>query len=455
MIDIVICVIPIARECPQTGPAYIKSYLELKGYNCKVKDLSIDLYNSISEKDWDYINENEYSSNTADYINEKYPDIFKRWCDEIKLLGPKLIGLSAFSRKSTFSYIEVLSKLFKKEMPNTKIILGGHATEKNLSRHERLLENGYIDYIVIGEGELATEKIIKGCSEKIISCDDIKDLTQMPTPNYDDIDLKNYKKDYFVLVGSRGCVNHCKFCKRFSSGYRSVGAENLFEQVAMSYLNTGCVDYYLADACSNGNVKEFVNFAKKLIDGRNLGLIPKIKWRTQLACMSKEKMNDDAWDILKRSGLYAISFGLETGSESLRYEMGKNVKNDDIEFLYEQCIKHDIYLANSMICGYYSETEDQFLETLDFIKKWAYENKAIKELIFGGLLNLDPGTYLYMNKENVGIKLDKYGEWYYKENTFPFRYKRWMRFKKFLEDHGIRYKQILESMLAQKMEHYK
>jgi radical SAM superfamily enzyme YgiQ (UPF0313 family) len=456
MYNILIAVVPIARTCPQTGPALIKSYLESKGYSCKVLDWNIDLFNSIDINDWDYINEktSSYRTDNVLYLLDKYPEIFNRWIFEIKKINPKILGLSLFSLRFTFAFTKILCEMIKKEIPGLKIILGGHATKHLPKQLKELLNKGLVDQIVRGEGEIATEKILQGCKDIIIENENIKDLSKMPFADYYDLDLKQYPDDLILIVGSRGCINHCHFCQRFSEKFRTRGGENIAEELLHHHINFGTKTFYLSDACSNGNMEQFKIFVSKIDEYNSLGILPPIKWRTQLSCRSKELMDEEIWKLMKKTGFDIIAFGLETGSERLRFEMGKRVKNEDAEFLFLQCLKNKIHVSVSMICGYYTETEEDFNKTLKFLKKWAIEIPAIKEVFFGGLLNLEKGSYLYDNRDEIGIVIDKFGNWKYKENDFPFRYKRWLKMKKFLEDNDIKYIQRLEKMLQDEMKKY-
>jgi radical SAM superfamily enzyme YgiQ (UPF0313 family) len=452
--DIIIGVCPVARTCPQTGPSLIKSFIESNGYTCKVCDWNIELYDKIKNTEWEMLNNDPKNKELVDNIFEKYYDLFQEWVQKVKVLNPRWLGISVFSERYSLHFIYILCKLFKKEISNIKIVIGGHYTKHLPDTLIELLNKGLIDKIVRGEGEIATLKLLDGCEDKIISCPPIKDIESMPFADYYDLDFDKYSSDLMLIVGSRGCINHCDFCQRFTSGYRSRDGESIADELLSLYINFGAKTFYLSDACSNGNIKQFRRFVEKIKEYNDLKILPPIKWRTQLACRPKEIMTEDLWELMHITGFDILAFGLETGSERLRFEMGKHVKNEDIEFLFLQCLKNNIRVSVSMICGYYTETEEDFKKTLKFLKKWAVQIPAIKEIYFGGFLNLEKGSPLYDKKDELGIEIDEFDNWKYKENDYPFRYKRWLKMKKFLEKNNIKYTQRLEVLIKDEIKNY-
>ncbi len=66
------------------------------------------------------------------------------------------------------------------------------------------------DYVVIGEGELGIEKILRGTNTNIISAKPLSNLDMLPMPDYSLVDMNSYNrivngKKSFSIVSSRGC----------------------------------------------------------------------------------------------------------------------------------------------------------------------------------------------------------------------------------------------------------
>ena len=166
------------------------------------------------------------------FSNDK--EIFK----QLKAYQPDLIAFSV----ATFDYQRALhyAEIFKMICPNAKIVFGGiHVS----CVPEVVIANEFIDYIVIGEGEIAFSAIIKhiekgNSSEPIIntwykSKDNtiikgkqvgfIQDLDSLP--HFDKEIWKEVSplKSYYMTMTSRGCPYNCSYC--FNHFFRDIPDE--------------------------------------------------------------------------------------------------------------------------------------------------------------------------------------------------------------------------------------
>lgn len=157
---------------------------------------------------------------------------------QLKNYQPDLIAFSVV----TFHYQIALhyAEICKQICPNAKIVFGGiHVS----CVPEVVIANDFIDYVVIGEGEIAFSEIIKhiekgNSSEPIIntwykSKDNtiikgrqagfIQDLDSLP--HYDkDIWKEIFPlKTYYLTMTSRGCPYHCSYC--FNHFFREIPDE--------------------------------------------------------------------------------------------------------------------------------------------------------------------------------------------------------------------------------------
>jgi radical SAM superfamily enzyme YgiQ (UPF0313 family) len=151
---------------------------------------------------------------------------------------PDIIAFSVVS----FHYQIALgyAQICKKICPNAKIVFGGiHVS----CVPEVVIANDFIDYVVIGEGEIAFSEIIKhiakaNSSEPIVntwykSKEDkiikgkqigfIQDLDSLP--HYDKDIWKEIVplKSYYLTMTSRGCPYNCSYC--FNHSFRNIPDE--------------------------------------------------------------------------------------------------------------------------------------------------------------------------------------------------------------------------------------
>ncbi len=166
------------------------------------------------------------------FSNDK--EIFK----QLEAYQPDLIAFSV----ATFDYQRALhyAEICKKLCPHAKIVFGGiHVS----SVPEVVIENNFIDYVVIGEGEIAFSEIIKhiekgGSFEPIVNTwyksKDNTIIKGKQTGFIQDLDsLPHYDKDiwkeifplktYYLTMASRGCPYNCSYC--FNHFFREIPDE--------------------------------------------------------------------------------------------------------------------------------------------------------------------------------------------------------------------------------------
>src|SRR3989344_7146290 len=172
----------------------------------------------------------------------------------LKNFNPDIVGLSVTT--GTLDEIKLLASSIKEFNKNIIIIVGGsHAT----SQPETVINNDFVDYVLIGEGELVfpdlIEKIsknlklneIKGIAYKVDGRiiiqppkDAIQDLDELPIPAYDLLPIEKYtsiqssKKRIMIMITSRGCPFKCTFCavpNVMGSKYRYLSPERVIKEI--------------------------------------------------------------------------------------------------------------------------------------------------------------------------------------------------------------------------------
>jgi len=169
---------------------YLKSYVE------KYSDLKIELY----------------ESNINNQVQSIITDLFNLDADHY------IFSTYIWNKEYVFRIIKELRKI----RPDVTITLGG--PEVSYNAKESLLENGAIDYVLIGEGEkvlynflVENDKLQRGVAtlkngEFIYNGDEfpIENLDTIPFP-YTENELKeNIKILYYE--SSRGCPFSCSYC---------------------------------------------------------------------------------------------------------------------------------------------------------------------------------------------------------------------------------------------------
>ncbi|WP_397537328.1 B12-binding domain-containing radical SAM protein [Rummeliibacillus pycnus] len=139
---------------------------------------------------------------------------------------PDIIGFSCYiwNIEETIRVI----RMIKKVSPNTKIILGG--PEVSYDVHDWLHRIKEVDYIIMGEGELAFKQLLHYLDGQI-PLDDVPgigylkegkviihpaapkiDLREIPSPFRFEEDIPHIPKRIAYIETSRGCPFNCQFC---------------------------------------------------------------------------------------------------------------------------------------------------------------------------------------------------------------------------------------------------
>ncbi len=453
MVDIAILVIPkIDPYAPTVGPAILKSHLSAEGFSCKIIDLNIQLYNIMSDEEKEkyfFKNDDKIFVTEWDYSLEKEHKIFlkkyKNWTNsvinDLKKLKPRFVGMSLLTEYSR-TFAIYFSMLIKKYLPNTKIIWGG--ADVRGYRAQYPLNRGLIDFFIHGDAEFSLVELLKGnVSAPGINSDEahqVEDLSTVLIPDYSDIEwtlypnrFKNGKTVY--ITGSRGCVKNCTFCDihRLWPKYKFRSAKSIFTEIVEIRKLWNRTDFHFTDSLINGSMKTFRELLNLLKEYRKTD--PGFTWSSQWIMRPQSQCTAEDFQLMKDSGCHGLDVGLESFSESVRFHMGKKIKDEDMWFCLEQLQKNRIQHSLLMIVGYPTETDEDHKITLDTIRKLKeigyldtkvgdYSQTPLIHFGFGNTLILDKDSIIY---ETIKDDLEYYNSslnWKYKDNSPEVRKKR-------------------------------
>jgi radical SAM superfamily enzyme YgiQ (UPF0313 family) len=194
----------------------------------------------------------------------------------------------------------------------------------------------------------------------------LKDLNLSPTPNYQLISPSSKKNKifenvYFIEV-NRGCPYQCKFCisSFHNSPFRIRSFENIKTAINDGVKYTQFETIGLIGPCvsAHPNFKEIceliINSGKKL-------KVPSIRI---------EHLNEGILHVISKGGIKTITIAPESGSERLRFNLGKKITDKVIFSIIEKIKKSSIKnIKLYFLIGLPNESEHEITETIEFIKK--------------------------------------------------------------------------------------
>lgn len=471
---VVILSVPYTEPLPMVAPVLLSACLNRAGISAKGLDFSIEFLDYFFDKPYWTEIKNLLATGVAPVeklSRRAIIDLLKftrRYVLKIKREhNPEYIGLSLFTNESiNFSYI--LIPYIRRYLPNTKIMLGGRGLEltcgiENRVFYEKYWDHGMADVLVVGDAETAIIEAVQNNVEGIYFAkpQTREDLENIPIPDWDNYRFDIYKKfenyaiqegedapgynpRYIAVTGSKGCVRHCSFCdvEAFWPKYIYRDGEAIAEEIIANYRKTGIRNFRFTDNLINGSISHYRKMNEKLARE-----IPnEIQYTGFAIFRSKSQMSEFDFELAKRAGCAGWTIGIESGSERARYHMKKKFSNDDMDHGIVNLHKNGIVQHHLIMVGYPSETEQDYLETENYLKRYAHlnGNKMIHVgitptfmLLRNSPLIMDPNY-----KKDLGLKFDinnSLDRFFWTtdtnpENTFEARYNRWFRLVKLAQE---------------------
>lgn len=447
MVDLLLLLLPkMEVHNPLIAPALLKPICEKHGYTVKTIDYNVLLWRELQQRglgeiwidnDQTFVDDKLFENIWNNHIDK----ISEKWMDDISRLSPKFIGITLLSHWTHRVASKIIEKI-NNRFPSIKIILGGPGIGPDFSRN--LLIKRKIYAFVEGDGEKAIIDVLKGNLDAPgingNPPEQVRDLDVFPFPDYSGFDLglysskfrdplsKQYGAKFLYITGSRGCIRRCTFCNvgAIWPEFASKSGRRIADEI--EYLKNECNvrEFFFTDSLLNADVKKLIQMSGEIIK-RKLN----VTWGGQFIVRTPKTMPPEVYKLLSQAGCTTMLLGVESGSQKILNEMKKGMRVEDITYTFEQCSKNNIKAVVMLIVGYPTETEEDFQENINFLRKQQpYTlDGTISKLSLGPTTKIYPDTPLAFNMSRMGIKIDQNGDWVYGDNDMKTRIERWFRLR--------------------------
>lgn len=219
----------------------------------------------------------------------------------------------------------------------------------------------------------------------------ITELDSIPFPERDLLNIPCGQTTY--LFSSRGCPYNCSFCAstRFWRKVRFFSAEyvvNELETVIHRYRPRAVAfydDLFIAD------MRRFEEIIELM---QRKGVHKKVK--VSFSCRAN-LVNEKLVRLLKQIDVYFISLGLESGCEKTLNRLSKGITPEQNRRAVKLLTEVGILVNATFIIGTPGETEEDILETLQFIKR------SRLTTFDAYILTPFPGTPMWTIAEKMGL----------------------------------------------------
>lgn len=346
-----------------------------------------------------------------DCLLKKYSYLdFKKY---LQKYNPDVVGFTAFTLE--FSSALKMAGIAKSLNPDVKIVFGG----PHVSNFPQALNSKEIDFIFISEAEQAFPVFISELKNKKpdfskIPClgwkknnkiifnkiKVIENLDNLPYPDFDLMDFMAYPKLYLSkkhpsapILTSRGCPFNCTFCSagRISGKkFRARTPENIIEEIKILKKKYHIKEFQIWDDNFTLDKERAKKFCDLLVKA-NLNLVWWCPNGVRLETLDKELILK-----MKKSGCYAIAFGIESGSEKIQKDMKKNLDFKHLREIVEFSHKIGLRTQGFFIIGYPTETKQDIEKTIALATSLPLDRASIS--LFQPLF----GSEIYYELEKQG-----------------------------------------------------
>lgn len=449
-------------QCPLWGTfdppialAQLSACLKNFGHDVRAYDLNIKLY---LERSNEY--KNVWAWEQSDFWYK--PHLVKEYCVKnstainqyIEEMLRGEIRLACFSVNIASLYMSLeLARILKDRNRDIKIVFGGPVFLQKTHIAE-VLDTDLVDIIVLGEGE----KVLCELADAINSESDYShlagvvvkrggsvitnvpatpiNLNTLPFLDFTDLPLHNYDDSKHIpFMASRGCIRRCHFCSDGPCwpGYRAMSGERLFQEI-IYHRNTnkmiGHIDFL--DLTFNGNMSSLTSFCELMIKH-----YVDLHWNANMVV--RPEMSNEVVDKIARAGCEQIIFGIESGSERILKLMNKHYSVVDADRIIRKAHEVGICVTANFMFGFPGETEEDFLQTLDFLKRNAkYLDRCYPSRTY---FAIEEFSYLYDHIDEFDIKPNPPNHLFWESkdgtNTYPVRLERCRRFCQLALELGV------------------
>jgi len=325
---------------------------------------------------------------------------------------PYIFSISTLTE--SFSAARKISDILKNKYPDSVIIMGGlHPTSVPL---EILNSVQSVDYVFAGEAETEIVKIY----ERIKSGQDIYDIHGLVYRRDDEIIFNNppdlikdidsipeFPYDIFAkykhynfghIMTSRGCPYNCTFCCVKAVGkrrYRFKSAKSSVQELELLVSEFGQKEIAFFDDNLLANKKRIFDLCAEI---RQSEILKNVRFSFQARTRD---MDEEILQEMYNSGFKTIFFGIETVSDEILKDIGKDETHTEIESVIRmaQQIGFGI-MANFLFC-----LPNETREVREACVEFAIRNKL--ELAKFNNVVPYPGTVMYDQTLEKGLDVHK------------------------------------------------
>jgi radical SAM superfamily enzyme YgiQ (UPF0313 family) len=308
---------------------------------------------------------------------------------QIEERKPRFVGVPFYqaTRDTTLELCREIRRVF----PQIWIVGGGPLATTSA---ESLLDDDLLDLIVVGEGELSLEEILRSdlpadrnamfeksllhkiagiafceSGRKIFTAETepIADLDSLPFLDFGLINIHRYfayhasidMSDWLFLTTSRGCNARCVFCATpvlWPKGMRRQSVKRVLDEIVFQRQRYPTSQFGFMDDSFFSDKKWLHDFCE--------GIRP---MQIKYCCIGRaDHLNEKDVAALASSGCIYVAMGIETGSQLRQHSLKKNLNLLRVKNSVELLKRYGIFSKGFFMLGFPDEDAEDMLATINF-----------------------------------------------------------------------------------------
>lgn len=204
----------------------------------------------------------------------------------------------------------------------------------------------------------------------------LPDLNSLPpfSSTYDLVHLERYVRDDEHIAprttnyhSSQGCPFSCGFCSEvalWNRRWTAMDADRLFTDVTWLVEHHGVEGIKFYDAEFFIDRRRVLAFAQRVVDS---GL--PIRWAAAVHPRNVDRLSDEEFDLLARSGVARLLMGAESGVQEELDLIGKRTSRDLLLRTARRCSDRGVVASFSFVTGYPASPPDRIGASLEFARE--------------------------------------------------------------------------------------
>ena len=345
------------------GIGYLSAVLERRGFDVIPLDCIVEGYDKVI-----YNNANEMTFGLTD-------DDIRR---KIQYFMPNYVGISVLISRQ-LENAHRICKLAKEVNSNIETIMGGcHPS----ALPNEVLADPNVDHVVVGDGEDAILKIVRGESGGIVLGGDVN-VNDLPYPARHLFPMEKYLKINMPtsvysphnrvtqIEFTRSCPFNCCFCAttKFRGRYKKRKIEDCLDEIRYLKQTYQIEELDIIDS----NLIIDKEWTLDLLKGiKDIG----ISWANP-GGIWVGGLDDELLYLMKESGCYQLSLAIESSTPRILKEViNKPTKLEMVDPVVKTCKKIGIDLHAFFVCGFPDQTKEEMINDFNFAKKMKFTSAS-------------------------------------------------------------------------------